>query len=69
MKSISGKKLGKIVEQKGWTLKKVTGSHHIYQKPGVNKILSIPVHQNKDLKIGTLKALMKIAGLTEGDLS
>ncbi|MDJ0568395.1 MAG: type II toxin-antitoxin system HicA family toxin [Pleurocapsa sp. MO_192.B19] len=69
MKSISDKKLCKIVEQKGWTLKKVTGSHHIYQKSGVNKILSIPVHRNKDLKIGTLKALMKIAGLTEEDLS
>ena len=69
MKSISGKKLCKIVEKKGWTLKKVTGSHHIYQKSGVNKILSIPVHKNQDLKIGTLQALMKIAGLTEGDLS
>ncbi len=69
MKSISGKKLCKIVEQKGWTLKKVTGSHHIYQKSGVNKILSIPVHRNQDLKIGTLKALMKIAELTEEDLS
>jgi predicted RNA binding protein YcfA (HicA-like mRNA interferase family) len=29
---------------------------------------SIPVHKNKDLKIGTLKALMKIAQLTEEDL-
>ncbi len=69
MKSVSGKKLCKIVEHKGWNLKKVTGSHHIYQKPGVKMILSIPVHGNKDLKIGTLKALMKIAGLTEEDFS
>ena len=62
MKSISGKKLSKIIE------KKVTGSHHIYQKSGINKILSIPVHRNRDLKIGTLKALMKIAELNENDL-
>lgn len=68
MKSISGKKLCKIVEKKGWILKKVTGSHYIYQKPRVNNILSIPVHRNKDLKIGTLKALMKIAELSENDL-
>ena len=67
MKSVSGKKLGKIVEKKGWMLRKVTGSHHIYTKPGVDKILSIPVHKNKDLKIGTLRALMKIAELTEED--
>jgi predicted RNA binding protein YcfA (HicA-like mRNA interferase family) len=68
MKSISGKELCKIVEKKGWILKKITGSHHIYEKPEVNQILSIPVHRNKDLKIGTLKALMKIAELTEQDL-
>jgi predicted RNA binding protein YcfA (HicA-like mRNA interferase family) len=68
MKSISDKKLCKIVEQIGWTLKKVTGSHHIYEKLGENKIISIPVHKNQDLKIGTLKALMKIAELTEDEL-
>jgi predicted RNA binding protein YcfA (HicA-like mRNA interferase family) len=68
MKSISGKRLCRIVERKGWTLKKITGSHHIYQKLGVDKILSIPVHKNEDLKIGTLKALMKLAELTEEDL-
>ncbi|NUN63430.1 type II toxin-antitoxin system HicA family toxin [Pseudanabaena biceps] len=68
MKSISGKKLCKIVEQKGWILKKITGSHHIYEKLGENKIISIPVHKNQDLKIGTLKSLMKIAELTEEEL-
>ncbi len=68
LKSVSGKKLCKIVEKKGWVLRKVTGSHHIYAKTGIDKILSIPVHKNKDLKIGTLKALIKIAELTEEDL-
>ncbi|WP_446717992.1 type II toxin-antitoxin system HicA family toxin [Crocosphaera sp. Alani8] len=46
----------------------MTGSHHIYQKLGKPQIFSIPVHHNQDLKIGTLKALMKIAELTENDL-
>lgn len=32
--------------------------------PKNKKILSIPVHSNQDLKIGTLKALMKVANLT-----
>ncbi|MDJ0601123.1 MAG: type II toxin-antitoxin system HicA family toxin [Crocosphaera sp.] len=68
MKSISGKKLCKIVEKQGWILKRVTGSHHIYQKPDSQKILSIPVHRNQDLKLGTLKSLMKIANLSEQDL-
>jgi len=68
MKSISGKKLCKIVEKKGWILKKITGSHHIYEKLGDSKIISIPVHRNQDLKLGTLKSIMKIAELLEDDL-
>jgi predicted RNA binding protein YcfA (HicA-like mRNA interferase family) len=68
MKSISGKRLCKIVEQKGWVLRKITGSHHIYENPEIEQILSIPVHCNQDLKIGTLRALMKIAQLSEKDL-
>lgn len=68
MKSVSGKKLCKIVEQKGWTLRRVKGSHHIYENSEREEILSIPIHRNQDLKIGTLKALMKIAQLSEADL-
>lgn len=68
MKSISGKKLCKIVEKKGWILKKITGSHHIYEKTNENKIISIPVHRNQDLKLGTLKSIMKMAQLLEDDL-
>lgn len=68
MKSISGKKLCKSVEKKGWILKKITGSHHIYENPSENQILSIPVHRNQDLKLGTLKSIMKIAQLSEDDL-
>ncbi|MBW4676794.1 MAG: type II toxin-antitoxin system HicA family toxin [Desmonostoc geniculatum HA4340-LM1] len=66
MKSVSGKALCKIVERYGWNLKRITGSHHIYAKEGV--ILSIPVHGNCDLPIGTLKGLLKDAGLTEEDI-
>jgi predicted RNA binding protein YcfA (HicA-like mRNA interferase family) len=68
MKSVSGKRLCKIVEQKGWVLRRITGSHHIYENSEVDKILSIPVHRNQDLKVGTLKALMKTADLSEEDL-
>ena len=68
MKSISGKQLCKIVEQKGWVLRKITGSHYIYENIEVDQILSIPVHRDQHLKIGTLKALMKIARLSEKDL-
>ncbi len=68
MKAISGKVLCKIVEFHGWKLKRITGSHHIYLKEGVDAILSIPVHGNRDLPTGTLRSIMKDAELMEEDL-
>lgn len=69
MTSISGKALCKIIERHGWILKRITGSHHIYSKEGINVIISIPVHGKRDLPNGTLRSILKDAGLTEEDLS
>ena len=68
MKAISGKKFCKIIEKNGWMLARITSSHHIYIKKSSNLRITIPVHGNKDLKIGLLKALMKNANLSEKDL-
>lgn len=69
MKAVSGKMLCKIVERNGWELKRISGSHHIYVQDGIDAILSIPVHSNRDLPIGTLRSIMKDAELTEDDLT
>lgn len=68
MKTVSGKTLCKIVEKFGWELARVKGSHHIYTQEDSIVILVIPVHSNRDLPIGTLRAILKDAGLTEADL-
>jgi predicted RNA binding protein YcfA (HicA-like mRNA interferase family) len=68
MRAISGKDFCRVLEQNGWSLLRVTGSHHIYGKAGVNVRLSVPVHGNDSLKTGLLCHLMKLAGLTETDL-
>lgn len=68
MKQTSGKDLAKAVERHGWTLLRVTGSHHIYGKAGSVVRLSIPIHANQPLKVGLLRHLLKQAGLGEADL-
>ena len=68
MKSVSGKEFAKILERQGWTLLRVQGSHHIYGKTGNEVRLSVPIHGNQALKVGLLRHLMKMAGLTENDL-
>ena len=68
MKSVSGKALAKLVERHGWNLLRIHGSHHIYGRSGSVVRLSIPIHGNTPLKLGLLKHLLKLAGLTERDL-
>jgi predicted RNA binding protein YcfA (HicA-like mRNA interferase family) len=65
MKAISGKDFCRVLEQHGWTLARINGSHHIYSKPGVTVRLSVPVHRNQSLKTGLLRHLIKTAGLSE----
>ena len=68
MRAILGKDFCRALEQNGWSLLCVSGSHHIYGKAGVNVRLSVPVHGNDSLKTGLLRHLMKMAGLTESDI-
>lgn len=68
MKSISGKKLCKVVEKDGWKLARIKGSHHIYTKENISTIIIIPVHGNRDLPLGTLKGILRDTGLTENDI-
>ena len=58
---VTGKHIIKLLQQNGWRLDRVEGSHHILMKG--DKTLSVPVHGNKDLGKGILHALMKQGGL------
>lgn len=68
MKQVSGKDFAKLLSQKGWELKKIHGSHHVYTKAGRKERISLPIHGNKPLKIGLLRHLMKIADIAEEEI-
>ncbi len=61
MVSMTGKELLKLLERDGWSLDRISGSHHIMIKG--SKTLSVPVHGNKALGKGLLNKLMKVGGL------
>jgi predicted RNA binding protein YcfA (HicA-like mRNA interferase family) len=50
VKPVSGKRLCKVLEEHGWVLQRIHGSHHIYAQPGRAVILTVPVHGHRDLK-------------------
>jgi predicted RNA binding protein YcfA (HicA-like mRNA interferase family) len=63
VKPITGRELCGLLEETGWKLQRIAGSHHIYSKPGERKILSIPVHSNRNLKPGLASRLARDANL------
>ena len=68
MKPISGKEFAKILEQNGWQLLRINGSHHIYGKLNNPVRISVPIHGNQALKPGLLRHFLKVANLTDNDL-
>ena len=68
MKALSGKELARLLEEHGWQLKRVNGSHHIYSKAGNPARISVPIHGNTPLKVGLLRHLLRIAGIDEKEL-
>jgi len=68
MKPVSGKRMCRLLEARGWRLARVTGSHHFYRHAATGRRTSVPVHANHDLKPGTQQTIMRVAGLTDADL-
>ncbi len=60
--NISGKDAAKIFQKAGWTAVGQVGSHLVLVKAGVRANLSVPQH--RELSIGTLRALIRHAGMT-----
>ena len=62
LSNIAGKEAAKAFQKAGWQLAGQVGSHLVLTKPGVRANPSIPQH--KELSVGTLRALIRNAGLT-----
>ena len=60
--NISGKEAVKAFRKASWEQIGQVGSHVVMVKAGVRVNLSIPQH--KELSVGTLRALIRNAGLT-----
>ena len=54
---IAGKEMIKFLEREGFEVVRIRGSHHFLQKEDLRT--SVPVHAGKDLKIGTLRSILR----------
>jgi len=53
----------KRVEKDGWYWKRTSGSHEIYKHPTKSGTVVVAHHGSKDIPEGTLKSILKQAGL------
>jgi predicted RNA binding protein YcfA (HicA-like mRNA interferase family) len=60
--NISGKDAVKAFEKAGWLARGQAGSHLILTKSGIRVNLTVPLHD--ELAPGTLRALIRVSGLT-----
>ena len=59
---ISGAEAIKAFKKAGWTQDRQKGSHVVLVKPDYRFVLTVPLHPELDR--GTLRALIRAAGLT-----
>jgi predicted RNA binding protein YcfA (HicA-like mRNA interferase family) len=59
---VKSSELIKRLESHGWVLQRIKGSHHQFKHPNSSLVITVP-HPNKEVKLGTLRQIMKDAGL------
>jgi len=59
---MNSKDLIRELENEGWYLARVSGSHHIFRHPKHSGHISVP-HPRKDLGIGLVQKIRRQAGL------
>jgi predicted RNA binding protein YcfA (HicA-like mRNA interferase family) len=60
--NISGKEAVQAFQRSGWSVRGQVGSHVMMTRLGVRVNLSVPQH--KELSVGILRKLIRLAGLT-----
>lgn len=59
---MKGSEIVNMLKKRGWSLKRIRGSHYVMESPDSKITLPIPCH-NTDLRIGMLNKILKDTGL------
>ena len=63
--AVSGKRVIQALARAGFVTERIVGSHHILTHPGeVARTVTVPMHENRDLKTGTLRSIVRQTGFT-----
>lgn len=67
---VSGKRLARALERAGWLRVRQGGSadHPKFRHPNKPGAVAVPIHGNQDLPEGTLRNVLRQAGMTADEL-
>jgi predicted RNA binding protein YcfA (HicA-like mRNA interferase family) len=57
----SSRDIKRRLEEQGWIVERIKGSHHIFRNPDTGAIIVLP-HPKKDLGTGLVRKIYKQAG-------
>jgi predicted RNA binding protein YcfA (HicA-like mRNA interferase family) len=62
---VNGRRTVRALERAGFELRHIRGSHHVMVHAGPpQRMVSVPVHGNQEIPMGTLAAIIREAGLS-----
>jgi predicted RNA binding protein YcfA (HicA-like mRNA interferase family) len=61
----TGKEMVRFLKKQGFMVARVRGSHHFLQRG--DQRTSVPVHGNRNLKIGTLRSILRDIDMSPAD--
>lgn len=59
----NSRKLLQLLRRDGWELDRVKGDHHTFKHPDKTELITV-THPRKDLPIGLVRSIYRIAGWT-----
>jgi len=63
--TVSGQRVLRALTRNGFVVDRIVGSHHVLVHPtDPTRTVTVPVHSGRDLKPGTLRAIIRKAGFT-----
>jgi predicted RNA binding protein YcfA (HicA-like mRNA interferase family) len=63
--AVSGRNVVRALTRAGFVIDRIVGSHHVMMRPNdLAGTVTVPVHSGRDLKPGTLRAIIRQAGFT-----
>jgi predicted RNA binding protein YcfA (HicA-like mRNA interferase family) len=61
--AVSGAKVVRALERAGFTVARISGSHHVMRHPDGRTVV-VPVHAGRDMPKGPLRNILAIVGMT-----